>query len=153
IPFAMLVNTFSAVLLVFKRFRLHAALRVIYSTFTLICLPLLASQSLMAVAVGYVIINIFAFAIWTGAAIWLMVKNFDSFRGSEYRAAARQFVPFAFHTSAMASLKAIGSNIDILVLAAFRPSNEVEFLNQARSAANLMTLVTTPVVTVIYPLM
>jgi O-antigen/teichoic acid export membrane protein len=53
----------------------------------------------------------------------------------------------------MASLKAVGSNIDILVLAAFRPSNEVEIFNQARSAANLMTLLTTPVVTVIYPLM
>ena len=101
---------------------------------------------------GYVINTVIAFALWITAAAWLLRTQFESLRGEDYRPAWREFVPFAFHTSIMASMKAVAGNLDILLLGALRPPSDAAFMKIARSGASLMLLPIAPLTSVLYPL-
>jgi O-antigen/teichoic acid export membrane protein len=151
VPFSTLENTFSTVLIVYKQFRLHAFKAVVKSLVLLFCLSLLAARDMSALMWGYVIGAAFTFGVSAILAFSLMMRNLDILRGQDYLGAGRQFLPFAFHTSLMASLKAVSTNIDILLLGALRPPGEVAFYKVAHNAASLMSMPVSPMGTVIYP--
>jgi O-antigen/teichoic acid export membrane protein len=152
VPFEMLATSASALLYVFKRFRLHGWIRIVHSLIALIVLVALALHGREAVVWGYVINLGIGFAFWLIAALWLLRTQFESLRGAAYRSAWRDFLPFAFHTSMMASMKAVSGNIDVLLIGALRPAADAAFLRIARSGASLMTLPIAPLTSVLYPL-
>lgn len=152
VPFTMLVASASSLLYIFKRFRLHGIIRIVHSGIALVVLITLASSGREAVMWGYVANAVIAFALWVGAAGWLIRREFADVRGEAYRESWRAFVPFAFHTSLMASMKAIAGNIDVLLLGALRPPADAAFFKVARGGASLLSLPITPLNNVLYPL-
>lgn len=153
VPFALLQNTFESIFHTFKRFTLLTALNIGNNLFALLLLLALATQGIAAVTWGYVIAAVSLFVMQAAAGTLILVRQLRGARGQHYRAVWRQFWPFAFHTSAMGSLKAVASNMDVLLLGALRPVSEVTFYKLARSTVSLMALPVAPVSTVIYPLM
>ncbi len=152
VPFNMLITSASSLLYIFKRFKMHGIIRIVHSLITLVVLVVLAPIGREAVMWGYVINTVIAFALWITAAAWLLRTQFESLRGEDYRPAWREFVPFAFHTSIMASMKAVAGNLDILLLGALRPPSDAAFMKIARSGASLMLLPIAPLTSVLYPL-
>ncbi|MBN1287333.1 MAG: oligosaccharide flippase family protein [Anaerolineae bacterium] len=153
VPFNMLESTFSAVLIIYQMYRLYTVKVILRGVVLVFCLGLLAGQGMAALAWGYVVAAAFDFGVAVIMAVGLMMRRLGpaNLRGHGYREATRRFIPFAFHTSLMASLKAVGTNIDVLLLGALRPPAEAGFFKIARNAANLMGLPVAPMGTVIYP--
>ncbi len=151
IPFATLEETFSSVLNVFKRFNLLAIGTLVNGLILLAALVALAPYGVAAVMLGYVIAAACSFLLWLVMGLWLILKHVGTLRSVGYWAAWRRFLYFSFHTSFAQSIKAIMSNIDILLIGALRPPAEAGFFRIARSAASLITMPTAPVSDVIYP--
>ncbi len=151
IPFATLEGSFSSVCHVFKQFKLYAGLTVLIGLFRVGSLVLLAPLGLRPVMWGYVAVAAFSFLVWLGAGVWLLGNRIGTWRGSGYRRAARKFASFTFHTGITASLTAVSKNLDVLVLGALRPVEEVGFYRIAYSAAGLVAMPVAPVNTVLYP--
>jgi O-antigen/teichoic acid export membrane protein len=151
VPFMILEDTFETVLIIYKQFRLLTFKFILSSVVLFFCLVLLAAHGIQGLMWGYVIGAGFSFGLSVIFATALLLKNIDTLRGQNYAGAWRQFLPFAFHTSFMASLKAVAQNIDILLLGALRPPSEVSFYKVARNAANLLSMPVAPMATVIYP--
>ncbi len=151
VPFVTLEGTFSAVLNVFKRFNLRAAVMMVKSLFLLTCLIVAMPHGLLAVMWAQVIAAGFSFVVWVMLGTWLLVKNVRTLRPQNLRQAWRTFLPFAFHTSLSASIKAIAVNLPILLLGAMRTTSEVSYFKIARSAASLLSMPTAPASMVIYP--
>lgn len=151
IPFLTLEGSFSSLSYVFKQFRLNAALTTLIGVFRVACLIVLAPLGPQAVMWGHVSIAAFSFLVWLSAGIWLLRRRIGTWHGSSYRNVARRFASFAFHTGVTASLTAVTKNIDVVVLGALRPAEEVAFYRIAYSAANLVAMPVAPVNTVLYP--
>lgn len=152
IPFATLQNNFDSVFITFKKFYLHTVIMLIVSVVNLVALAVLATQGLAALAWGYVITAAISCIAVAAVAGVLLFRNFRGARTGGYRQYLRRFLPFAFHTSYMGSLKAISVNIDVILLGALRPPSEVAFYKLARSAVSLISVPITPVSTMLYPL-
>ena len=153
VPFTTLQSSFGAVLTVFKRFRLRAIVSIISSLTLLVALLMLSERGVAATMWGYVIAAGVTFGLWVGLGSMLLLRNFETFRGENYWRAWRQFLPFAFHTSIIASLKAIGGNSAVLILGALLTPTDISFYRIARSAATLISLPISPVRAVMYPIM
>jgi len=155
IPFSTLEESFTALVNVYKRFNLLASGMILISLCRTITLTLLAPHGLVAVMWGYVIVSAFSFVLWAVVGLWLLISNIGRLEGkigrADYIGAWRQFLPFAFHTSVIASLKAISANVDVLLLGALRTAAEVSYFNIAHNAATLIAIPTVPAISVIYP--
>jgi O-antigen/teichoic acid export membrane protein len=151
IPFLTLEDTFASLLSVFKRFGAQAALTVLVALSRLVALIMLAPSGTTAVVWGYVAVSVLSFALTCGVGLRLLRVNLKSFAAGNLRGAWRRFVPFTFHTSLTASLIAVAKNVEILVLGALRPVGEVSFFKIAQSASSLISMPTSPVVTILYP--
>jgi O-antigen/teichoic acid export membrane protein len=151
IPFSTLEGSFQAVVTVHKRFNLSAAARIIVALAGMVALLSLAPYGLEAVMWGQVIAAAASFLVWMVIGGTMLVRRIGLMRPEGYIDAWRQFFPFAFHTSANASLKAIRENIDSLLLGALLPVSAVGYFRVAYSAVSLITMPTAPISTVIYP--
>jgi len=151
IPFSTLEGPFFSLCYVFKLFRLNAGLTILIGVFRVTSLVLLAPLGLWAVMWGHVAIAAFSFLVWFSAGIWLLRKRLCTWRGGCYSNTVRTFTSFAFHTGITASLTALTKNIDVVVLGALRPVEEVGFYRIAHSAASLVAMPVAPVNTVLYP--
>jgi len=151
VPFMTVEGLFSSILNVYKKFNLLAAGTMLIGLVRMGVLVGLSQRGVDTLTWGYVIVAAFSFLVWLAAAIWLLVRNLPTLRGENYRAAWRQFLPFAFHSSVTTSIKAVAINIDVLILGALRPPNIVSYYEIANSAASLITMPTAPVSMVIYP--
>lgn len=151
IPFTTLESTFSAVLITYKRYHLYTFKVILRSLVLVFCLGLLAGYTMTALVWGYVVVAGFGFGVSAILAIGMLARRIGNLRGQNYRRAFRRFLPFAFHTSLMSSLKAVSTNLNILLLGALRPASEAAFYRIARNATHLMTLPIAPMATVIYP--
>lgn len=153
IPFSTMAGSFLTLLIIFRRFRLYAMANVFNNLIVLVCLIVFSRWGMNAVMWSYVIASALALGTWIVLGLRLLFKHFDVFRSDGYFIAVREFLSFAFHTSLTASIKAIFDNIDILLLGALRPAQEVSFYKIARSAASLLYVPVAPVRTVVYPTM
>jgi O-antigen/teichoic acid export membrane protein len=151
IPFSTLEGSFQAVVTVHKRFSLSAVGRIIVALISMAALLSLAPYGLEAVMWGQVIAAAASFLIWMVIGGTMLVRRIGLMRPEGYIDAWKQFFPFAFHTSANASLKAISMNADSLLLGALLPVSAVGYFRVASSAVSLITMPTAPVSTVIYP--
>ncbi len=151
VPFSTLDGSFQTMLNIFKHFNLLAIGTVLNGLVSLVTVVLLVPYGIEAVMWGYVIAAAFSFLVWAGMGMWLLVHNVRQFRGHGYWGAWRRFLPFAFHTSVVGSIKGLTGNADLLILGALRPVSQVTYFRIARSAATLITMPTAPVSTVIYP--
>ncbi len=152
IPFTTLEKTFSVMPNIFKRFRLLAGVEISNNVLRLICLAIgLWLGGINGVMWGYVIAALLTFTVWTALGSVLILRNIHARRGTGYRAAWRQFLPVAFHTSLTESFKSLFANATVLVLGALRPAGEVSFYRIAESAVKVSTLAVTPVRLVLFP--
>jgi O-antigen/teichoic acid export membrane protein len=151
IPFSTLNSTFATVLIVYKRYGLHIAHNILKSVVLLFCLALLAGHSVKALMWGYVITSAFGFAISAVLGISLMVRNMETLRGGNYRQAVREFFPFAFHTSFMASLKTVSTHASTLIMGALGLPSEASYYKVGRNATSLMAMPVASLGTVMYP--
>jgi O-antigen/teichoic acid export membrane protein len=151
IPFALLEESFSSVLNVFKRFNLLAIGTIANGLILLVALVGMSAYGLAGVMWGYVIAAACSFVIWGVMGTALILRHIGTLRGADYRGAWQRFLPFAFHTSLTQSIKAIMVNLDILLLGALRPPGDAAIFRIAHSATSLITMPTSPVSAVIYP--
>lgn len=155
IPFSTLEESFTSLINVYKRFNLLASGLIVIGLCRMVTLVLLAPYGIAAVTWGYVIVSAFSFVLWAVIGLWLLISNMgrleEKVSRADYREAWRQFLPFAFHTSIIASLKAVAANVDVLLLGALRPAAEVSYFNIAHNAATLISIPTVPAISVIYP--
>jgi O-antigen/teichoic acid export membrane protein len=155
IPFSTLQGSFSSMLNVFKRFNLLAAAQISLGLIQLAVLTALVARGAAAVMWGYVIVSAVSFVVYAALGVVLLARNVGlgrvPLRGGAYRAAWRQFLPFAFQTSVTQSIKALAVNADMLILGALRPPAQVAYYRIATSAASLITMPTSPASTVLYP--
>jgi len=152
LPFSLLDNLFSTVLVVVKRYYLLAWLVILNSLVTVACVVGLSSLGDVVMTMwGYVLAAVVVFVEQVALGIYVLYREVGTFRGKDFTALWRRFLPFAFHTNLTGYLKAVGSNVDILILGAVRPAAEVSFYKIARSATQLMAIPIGPVSTVIYP--
>lgn len=151
VPFVSVQGAFRSVLITFKRFKQIAGLNILSSFSLFAAVIILASYGTKAVMWGYVGAGIFTFLIWALSSLHLLQKNFNSWRGTNYRLAWQSFYPVAFHTSLTASVKSIFSHIDILLLGALWPTSSVSYYKIAGSAASILTLPIKPLQMAIFP--
>ncbi|HPV06436.1 MAG TPA: oligosaccharide flippase family protein [Aggregatilineales bacterium] len=151
IPFAMLQGSFEPILTVMKRFSYLSVGRVLNSIVLTVGLIVGAQFGLEGVMWGYVVGAVVSFLTWAFGAGVNMLRTFDSARGQDYLGAWKQFIPFSFHTSLTASLKAISHNLDVLVLGAVASPAVAGHFRVARSAATLISMPTLQASAVIYP--
>lgn len=151
IPFATLEGTFESMVTVFKRFNLYAGIRIANSVVLITSLIVGAQFGVVGVMWGYVAASAFSFFAWFIGGLMHLRRRISTLRGRDFRAAWKQFLPFSFHTSVTASLKAIAGNIDVLVLGALVSPEVAGYFRLARSASNLIMLPTLQASAVIYP--
>lgn len=151
IPFLTVANSFGAVLIVFKEFRAYAIATLARSLLTLVVALMLAPHGINAVMWAYVVGEGGTFLLMVILATRLLRRHIPEWQLENPRAALREFLPFAFHTTLTETLKGIFANITILVLGGLRPPAEVSYFKVAQSAVSLTALVITPVRLVLYP--
>jgi O-antigen/teichoic acid export membrane protein len=152
-PFIMIQNTINSIYYTLKRFHLLTAINIGTNLFRLALLAALAAGGVTAVIWGYVIAAVVGFTVSALPALALLRRQVPGARVRGARAAWAQLWPFVIHTSIMGSLKAVAVNVDVLLLGALRSPSEVTFFRIARSVVSLIAMPTTPVNTVIYPLL
>jgi O-antigen/teichoic acid export membrane protein len=152
-PFAILQNTFEAPFTIYRRFRLQTLLDIGIGVCSLVILVALAASGMEAVMWGYVLVAILNLLLTGGVAGWLLRQGLSGAQASGYRDRLRQFMPFAFHTSFLSSIKAVSVHVDALLLGALRGPADVAVFDKARSAISLMSLPISPVSSVVYPMM
>jgi O-antigen/teichoic acid export membrane protein len=152
LPFSLLDNLFSTVLVVVKRYYLLAWLVILNSLVTVACVVGLSSLGDVVMTMwGYVLAAVVVFVGQVALGTFVLYREVGTFKGKDFAVSWRRFLPFAFHTNLTGYLKAVGGNVDILILGAVRPAAEVSFYKIARSATQLMGIPISPVSTVIYP--
>jgi O-antigen/teichoic acid export membrane protein len=152
-PFTILQSNFESVFKTFRHFRLNTVLTIIVSLFSLVLLVILATSGVRAVIQGYVIATLVDFTLFSGVAIWLLVRHLRGARGRNFRQVWRQLTPFVFHTSVMGSIKSISVNLDTVLLGALANVSAVTYFTIARTAINLISMPVMPVSTVIFPML
>jgi O-antigen/teichoic acid export membrane protein len=150
IPFSTLEGSFQAVLTVHKRFNLSAIGRIVVALGSTAALLLLAPYGIAAAMWGQTIGAMFSFTVWLVLGGTLIVRQIGIRRPVGYIAAWKAFIPFAFHNSVRASIKALMANMDSLLLGALLPVSTVAYYRIASSAVSLINMPTAPVSTVIY---
>lgn len=151
VPLTTLETTFTALPVIFKRFRAYSAFQILNQTVLLAGVIVLRGRGPVAVMWAYVAAAAISFVAWAAFGVRLLRQHFSDFRLGNYRGALREFVPFAFHTTLTEALKTIFTHIDILVLGALRPPGDVALYRIAVSATSLSALFVTPLRPVLYP--
>ncbi len=151
VPFTTLENSFSSLLIAFKRMKAFSLGSILKQIVLLVGVVLLRGQGVQAVMWAYVAAAAVGFAYWVVVGLRAQRGRFPLIGAGGTRAALREFLPFAFHTSLTESLKTIFTNVDVLVLGALRPAGDVALYKIAMSATSLSALFVTPLRPLLYP--
>lgn len=151
VPFTTLETSFASLLIVFRRLKAYSVGSILTQSVLLAGVVLLRGEGVQVVMWAYVAAAAVGFAYWVAAGLHAQRGEFPLLRLEGTRAALREFLPFAFHTSLTESLKTIFTNVDVLVLGALRPAGDVGLYRVAMSATSLSALFVTPLRTILYP--
>jgi O-antigen/teichoic acid export membrane protein len=152
-PATILQNTFESTFTIVRRFDIQIALDIGIAVFSAIVLIVLAFQGITVFIWGYVVVSIVNLLITSTISLRLLRQKLAGTRVMLFNQRLREFLPFAFHTSAMGSLKAFALHLDTLLLGAFRSPAEVAIFDKAMGAISLVAMPIAPLNNVIYPML
>lgn len=147
-------GSISAVLVTFRRFDRVAVWQIGYSVFYLIWPPLLAYRlGVEGVLWGYWLARLMATGLLAAFSLWEIRLRFAGVKAASIRDRFWEMVVFCFHTSFSSAFKSVVGYVDVLILGALRPSQEVSYYKIGMSSARLLTLLVSPLKTVLLPVL
>lgn len=153
VPFILLQATFNSLIITLKRFKIAAFLRVAASSLEVAAVLLGLSRGVNFVMRNMVIAAVASFTLLAVWGSWLFWSRTKTWHGEGYRAAWKEMQPFTVSGGLLGSLKALTTNLDVVVLGVLRPASEVGFYSLARSVVGVLATIVAPLLQAVHPLM